>query len=66
MLFPTDRQGIPLACSESVAGNHSDLFEVEKSVAKITGTLGQAVVEHPGLCLNADADFDSKKVREFC
>lgn len=65
MLFLTDSQGIPLACSEPVAGNHSDLFEVEKSVAKIIGTLGGAGIEHRGLFLNADAGFDSKKMRAF-
>jgi hypothetical protein len=36
-----------------VAGNHSDLFEVEKSVAKIIGTLGEAGIAHQGLFLNA-------------
>lgn len=66
MLFLTDSRGIPLACSEPVAGNHSDLFEVEKSVAKINGTLGGASIEHRGLFLNADAGFDSKKMRELC
>ena len=30
MLFLTDSQGIPLACSEPVAGNHSDLFDYQK------------------------------------
>ncbi len=66
MLFLTDSQGIPLVCSEPAAGNHSDLFEVEKSVAKIIGTLGEAGIEYQGLFLNADAGFDSKKMREFC
>ena len=32
MLFLTDQQGIPLACSQPVAGNHNDLFEIEDLV----------------------------------
>lgn len=28
-LFLTDKQGIPLAVSEPIDGNHNDLFEIE-------------------------------------
>ncbi len=35
MLFITDKNGIPLACSDPVSGNHNDLFEVGKTVPKM-------------------------------
>ena len=66
MLFLTDRQGIPLACSDPVAGNHNDLFEIEKTVSKIVGTLIDALIAVEGLFMNADAGFDSKKLRVLC
>ena len=34
MLFLTDRQGIPLGCSEPMSGLHNDLFEIEKMCPK--------------------------------
>ncbi|MEL7124351.1 MAG: IS5 family transposase [Bacteroidota bacterium] len=66
MLFMTDKQGIPLACSEPVAGNHNDLFEVEKTVSKIIDTLVDALIAFEGLFMNADAGFDCKKLRTYC
>jgi transposase len=66
MLFLTDQQGIPLACSEPVAGNHNDLFEIEKTVSKIIDTLIDALIAVEGLFMNADAGFDSKNLRAMC
>lgn len=66
MLFLTDKQGIPLACSIPVSGNHNDLFEIEKSVHKIIDTLSDSTIEHKGLFMNADAGFDSHKLRKIC
>lgn len=66
MLFLTDQQGIPLACGAPVAGNHNDLFEIEKSVFKIITTLNDSNIEHKGLFMNADAGFDSQEFRNFC
>jgi len=65
-LFLTDKQGIPLAMSNPVGGNHHDLFEIEKSFAKILKDLTQANISSNGLFLNADAGFDSKEFREIC
>jgi transposase len=42
------------------------VFEVQKSVSKIIGTLSGANIEHRGLFLNADAGLDSEKMRDFC
>lgn len=66
MLFITDRQGIPLVCSDPIAGNHNDLFDIEKMVFKMIGTLLKAKIAIEGLFLNADAGFDSKELRLLC
>lgn len=65
-LFLTDRQGIPLAMSVPVAGQHHDLFEIEKCFTKMLSDLQQAQVATNGLFLNADAGFDSLAFRTCC
>ncbi|OED37997.1 transposase [Flavobacteriaceae bacterium (ex Bugula neritina AB1)] len=65
-LYLTDRQGIPLAMSEPVAGNHNDLFDIEVQFEEITATLEKAEIATEGLFLNADAGFDSKEFRKCC
>ncbi|MCG8407917.1 MAG: IS5 family transposase [Phycisphaerales bacterium] len=66
MLFLTDRQGILLACSDPISGEHNDLFEIEKNVSKILVTLSDSNIEYKGLFMNADAGFDSQCFRNFC
>lgn len=66
MLFLTDKQGIPLACGDPVAGNHNDLFEIEKSMSKIIKTLVDSQILYEGLFMNADAGFDSQNLRRLC
>ena len=65
-LYLTDRQGVPLAMSEPVAGNHNDLYDIEVQFEVVTATLEQAEISVDGLFLNADAGFDSKNFRESC
>ena len=65
-LYLTDRQGVPLAMSEPVAGNHNDLHDIEVQFEVVTATLEQAEISVDGLFLNADAGFDSKNFRESC
>lgn len=65
-LYLTDRQGLPLAMSEPLAGNHNDLYEIEVQFEVVTATLRQANIPVEGLFLNADAGFDSKEFRESC
>jgi len=38
-LYLTDRQGLPLAMSEPVAGNHNDLYNIEVQFEVVTATL---------------------------
>lgn len=65
-LYLTDRQGLPLAMSEPVAGNHNDLYEIEVQFEVVTATLEQADIPVEGLFINADAGFDAKNFRESC
>ena len=66
MLFLTDRQGLPLACSDPMSGEHHDVFEIEENVAKMVATLQRAGIATEGLFLNGDAGFDAQKMRETC
>lgn len=65
-LFLTDKQGIPLAMSEPIGGNHNDLFDLEFFFTKMLADLGKSEIETKGLFLNADAGFDSERFRELC
>jgi len=65
-LFLTDRQGLPLAMSAPIDGNHNDLFEIEIFFTGILADLKQSDIEVRGLFLNADAGFDSEGFRTLC
>jgi transposase len=65
-LYLTDRQGLPLAMSEPVAGNHNDLYDIEVQFEVVTATLEKANIPVEGLFLNADAGFGSKDFRKSC
>ncbi|MEJ8802066.1 hypothetical protein [Pontibacter sp. H249] len=65
-LFLSDDTGMLLACSGPVAGNHHDLFEIEKVFKQLTELLREAGLEVDGLFLNADAGFDSEAFRKLC
>jgi len=66
MLIITDSQGIPLACSEAIAGNHNDAFELVKNVDKMLKDIRLSNISTEGLFLNADAGFDTKEFRASC
>lgn len=65
-LFLTDKQGLPLAMSPPVSGNHHDLFDIEKYFQKMMDDLANADISSNGLFMNADGGFDSKAFREYC
>lgn len=65
-LYLTDRQGLPLAMSEPVAGTHNDLFDIDVQFEVVTATLEGADIPVDGLFLNADAGFDSRGFQEIC
>jgi len=66
MLILTDNQGIPLACSEAVSGNHNDAHELEKTVDKMLQGLRASSIRTEWLFLNADAGFDTEGFRLYC
>ena len=66
MLIITDAQGIPLSCSQAIAGNHNDAFELVKNVDKMLSDIRLSNISTEGLFLNADAGFDSKEFRASC
>lgn len=65
-LFLTDKDGIPLAMSPVVAGNHNDLFEINSQFGRMISDLRKAKIPIDGLFMNADAGFDSSGFRKFC
>ena len=65
-LYLTDRQGLPLAMSEPLSGNHNDLYNIEVQFEEVMATLEQADIAVEGRFINADAGFDSKELREKC
>ena len=65
-LFLTDKNGLPLAMSEPISGNHNDLFKVDFFFLKMLSDLEQANIKTDGLFLNADAGFDSEQFRITC
>ncbi len=65
-LYLTDRQGLPIAMSEPVSGNHNDLFNIEVQFEEVVCTLEQAEINVNGLFINANPGFDSQKLRDKC
>ena len=66
MLILTDSQGIPLACSDPVSGNHNDAYDLENTVDKMLKKIQSSNISTDGLFLNADAGFDVEGFRTFC
>ena len=66
-LYLAGRQGIPLAMSEPVAGNHNDLFDIEVPFEKITTTsTGGSLLPRPwGKTNNKETCKESKGERGF-
>jgi len=58
--------GFPLALSSPHAGNHNDLYAIEKSSEDLFLALGEAQISIDGLFVNADSCFDSKEFRSIC
>jgi len=65
-LYLTDNQGIPIAISSPVSGNHHDLYQIGDSLSELFQTLEKANILTDGLFVNADAGFDAKEFRNKC
>lgn len=66
ILFLVDNKGLPLACSQVIAGNHNDAFELEERTAEMLSSLEDSNLNYDSLFLNADAGFDTREFRKFC
>ena len=66
MLIITDSQGIPLACSDAISGNHNDAYQLVTVVEKMLEMIRSAGIATDGLFLNADAGFDTEDFRTQC
>ena len=64
--FVADNSGLMLACPTPQAGNHHDLFEIEKLFEKLCVLLESASINLKGLFLNADSGFDAQNLRLAC
>lgn len=62
----TDKQGLVLAMSTPVAGNHNDLFNIENTFEELTTILEDATISVDGLFMNADAGFDAERLHQLC
>jgi len=65
-LYLTDNQGLPIAISSPIAGNHHDLYQIGNHLDELFQTLTKANISTDGLFVNADAGFDSKEFRSKC
>ena len=65
-LFVADNSGLMLACATPQAGNHHDLFEIEKLFEELCVLLESASINLKGLFLNADSGFDAQNLRLAC
>ena len=65
MLILSDSKGIPIACSDPIAGNHNDAFELTKNFDGMVTSLQQSNICVDGLFLNADAGFDTVTFRNY-
>jgi transposase len=66
MLILADSRGTPVACSEPVAGNHNDAYNLEATVEQMLTNIRSSNISTEGLFLNADAGFNTNGFREFC
>ncbi|MCT4288139.1 hypothetical protein HZP25_15650 [Elizabethkingia anophelis] len=55
MLFVCNNQGIPIAFSQPIAGNHHDTFKLEQLMGEILKDIKNSNIRTDGLFLNADA-----------
>ncbi|QMU30987.1 IS5 family transposase [Adhaeribacter radiodurans] len=65
-LFLADNQGLMLAGSYPVAGQHHDLYQIRQVFEELGALLKEADIDIAGLFLNADAGFDSQVFRQQC
>ncbi len=66
MLILTDSQGIPIACSDPISGNHNDAYNLVETFNGMLENIRSSNIATQWLFLNADAGFDSTEFRLSC
>lgn len=66
ILVISDSNGTPVSFATPQSGEHHDTFEIQQVLREMMALLEQAGIAIEGLFLNADAGFDTNKVRSFC
>lgn len=66
ILIISDAQGIPLACSDPISGNHNDAYKLEEHIQLMFNKIKKSDIKIKGLFLNADSGFDTKEFKLFC
>lgn len=62
-LYLCDNQGVLVAITDPISGQHHDLSDIKKHFNQLLDWLCSADIQHKGLFLNADAGFDSQEFR---
>jgi len=65
-LIIADNRGTPLICSDAIAGNHNDAYNLVNTVDKMFDNIRLSGINTVGLFLNADAGFDTFDFRNYC
>ena len=66
LLCISDSNGVLIAASQPISGNHHDLFEIEKHFTEMIQMLDHVGIDPNGLFLNGDAGFDSDVWGKLC
>jgi transposase len=66
MLYIADNQGILIAVSPPIEGNHNDLYAIKEMLQQLWTMIQSAGICLDGCFLNADAGFDAEDVRQAC
>lgn len=64
IIYLSDRNGLPISCSEPESGNHHDSYELLKSLNELWNQSINNLKRFP--ILNADSGFDSQVLKDFC
>jgi hypothetical protein len=66
LLIITDSIRIPVACSNPIAGNHHDIFQLNDEFKSMLLQIQNSHIAIEGLFLNADSGFDTIDFRILC
>ena len=62
----TDAQGLIIACTGPIAGNHNDAFNLKAHLQMAFKAMKRLGLDFQGAYFNADSAFDTKVARKVC